>query len=95
MRESAATKAARYLSQGRVLLTRVGPDRVDALVRGDSAIHAAGYRDGGWSCTCPARTDRCSHLRALRLTTAVDLPRGAPWETAESHRPPSRKETNQ
>ena len=87
MRETAAAKARRYLSEGRVILTRVGPDRVDAFVRGDAAVHASGYRNGEWRCTCPARTDACSHLRSLKLITAVDLPRGAPWETAETHLP--------
>ena len=74
MRENAAAKAQRYLSEGRVVLTQVTPDRVDAMIRGDGAIHTAGYRNGAWNCTCPARTANCSHLRALRLTTVVDLP---------------------
>ena len=81
MRESAAVKAARYLSEGRVILTEVTPNRVDAVVRGDGTTYAAGYRNGAWNCNCPAVSANCAHLRALRLTTAVDLPRGAPWET--------------
>ena len=74
MRENAASKAKRYLTEGRVVITQVVPGRVDAIVRGDGSIHAAGYRSGTWACSCPARTADCSHLRALRLTTAVDLP---------------------
>ena len=74
MRENAATKAGRYLVEGRVVITRVAAGRVDALIRGDGAVYAAGYRNGAWNCDCSARSDACSHLRALRLTTAVDLP---------------------
>ena len=87
MRETAATKARRYLAEGRITLIDVAEFRVSARVRGDGRIYDAGYRNGAWSCTCPARSDACSHLRALRLTTAVDLPRGGPWETAASHLP--------
>lgn len=73
MRESASTKARRYLTEGRISLTDVTPDRVRGLVRGDGAIYKAGYQYGQWTCDCPAVTDQCSHLRALRLITAPDL----------------------
>ena len=73
MRESAATKARRYLVEGRVILTEVTPDRVRGLVRGNGAIYSAGYQYGQWTCDCPAVTAKCCHLIALRLTTAPDL----------------------
>lgn len=82
MRENAAIKARRYLVEGRVIITRVAANRVDAFIRGDGAVYAAGYRNGAWNCDCSARSDACSHLRALRLTTAVDLPPNTAWGEA-------------
>ena len=76
MRENAATKARRYLTEGRVVVTHVSQGRVDASIRGDGIIHLATFRTGCWSCTCEVRTDQCSHLIALRLCTAPDLPAG-------------------
>lgn len=77
MRESAATKARRYLAEGRVTLIDVSTTRVRALVRGDGQIYAAGYVYGNWSCDCPTPTTQCSHLIALRLITAPDMPSGS------------------
>lgn len=73
MRESATSKAKRYLSEGRVTIVDVKPDRVSALIRGDGHIYASGYTNGRWTCDCMAVTDRCSHLYALRLVTAPDF----------------------
>jgi len=70
-RESAETKARRYLVEGRVILTRVEPGRVDAHVRGDGAVWHITYRRGGWHCPCPAH-GRCAHLLAIGLVTAPD-----------------------
>ncbi len=72
MRESAAIKARRYLAEGRVTITDVRSDKVVAVVRGDGAHYDAGYAHGQWTCDCPAVTDRCSHLYALRLVTCPD-----------------------
>ncbi len=69
--ESATTKAKRYLAEGRVIVSRVEPGRVDATVRGDAALWRVTYRHGGWNCPCPARS-RCAHLLALGLITAPD-----------------------
>ena len=74
MRENAAAKGRRYLTEGRVVLTHVSAGQVSASIRGDGTIHLASYRNGLWSCTCEARTPNCSHLVALRLCTAPDLP---------------------
>ncbi len=74
-RENAAAKARRYLTEGRVVLTRVTPSSVKAIVRGDGATYTSIYRAGQWSCSCPARTDQCSHLRAVRLVTAPEVTR--------------------
>ena len=75
-RESRRVKAIRYVSEGRVILTAVSPGKVRASVRGDSGtIYRAGFQLGAWDCECPVRTDACSHLIALRLVTAPEVPR--------------------
>lgn len=70
-RESAERKARRYLTEGRITIVRVAGDDVRALARGDGVIYRCGHVPGprGWFCTCPARSDRCAHLQALRLVT--------------------------
>lgn len=73
MRENAATKARRYLTEGRLIVTYVNRDRVRAVCRGDGAVHRLGFEHGTWTCTCEVRTDACSHLRALRHVVAIDL----------------------
>ena len=72
MRENAATKARRYLTEGRVILTEVSPRTINALVRGDGICHAVVWHPDTWFCTCEAR-GTCSHLIAVRLVVAVDL----------------------
>lgn len=72
-RPSAATKARTYLTEGRVVITSCTADTVTAVVRGVGHLWHPTYADGTWSCDCPARTDQCCHLQALRLVTAPDL----------------------
>ena len=67
MRENAATKAARYLAEGRLAVVEVGPGVVRAYCRGDGRMYRLGWWRGRWGCSCPALTDRCAHLLALRL----------------------------
>ena len=68
-REDAATKARRYLSEGRVIVTRVSGRDVHAVVRGDSAeLYTVTHRSGSWTCDCPA-LGRCSHAQAVMLVT--------------------------
>ena len=72
-RESTTAKAARYLVEGRLIVSHVQRGGVSATCRGDGTIYELGWRPAsGWSCTCPAR-GRCSHLIALGHVTAVDL----------------------
>lgn len=73
VRESAPVKARRYLTEGRVIVSRVSSSLVVASCRGDGAIHRVTYTAGMWRCTCPVRTDQCAHLLAVRLVVAVDL----------------------
>lgn len=68
-RESADAKAKRYLTEGRVIVTRVQPGHIDAAVRGDGAVWPVTYRRGSWLCRCPAQ-GRCCHLLAVGLVTA-------------------------
>jgi uncharacterized Zn finger protein len=78
VRENAAVKARRLLTEGRVTITRVDGRDVEAVVRGDSAMsYTVRHADGSWTCTpCPAR-GRCSHTMAIMLVTQ---PR--PWRPA-------------
>ncbi len=71
-RESAATKARRYLTEGRVVIVHVERGRATAVVRGDGHLHHVTVHGAAWSCTCAAR-GRCSHQLAVGLVTAVDL----------------------
>lgn len=72
-RENAASKARRYLAEGRIVVERVDARSVVAVARGDGERHHVTWRrSGGWSCTCPAR-GRCCHLQAVGLVVAVDL----------------------
>ncbi|MDQ7910780.1 hypothetical protein RB614_40445 [Phytohabitans sp. ZYX-F-186] len=73
-RESAASKAARYLAEGRLVVLRVVPGEVDATCRGDGAVYQVTYRRGLWHCTCDAR-GRCSHKLALGLVVAPSTER--------------------
>jgi hypothetical protein len=72
-RETVETKARRYLAEGRLSVVLVVDDEIEATCRGDGAVYLAGWH-GAWHCSCPARTDRCAHLAALRLVTTAHRP---------------------
>lgn len=74
MRESAFLKARRYLAEGRLTITAVGPNMVAGTCRGDGQVYQLGWA-GRWYCNCPALTPHCAHLLAARLVTLT--PRGA------------------
>jgi uncharacterized Zn finger protein len=76
-RETIAGKAGRYLTEGRVVVTGVLGDTVTAVCQGETGAYDLGYTPGrGWWCTCPVRTDKCSHLAALMLVTVRRAGRG-------------------
>jgi hypothetical protein len=76
VRENAAAKARRYLSEGRLIVERVDRHGVVATCRGDGALHRCRWEPStGWWCSCPAR-GRCSHLLALGAVVAVDMAGG-------------------
>lgn len=69
MRESAATKARRYLAEGRLIVRRVDGPYALAFCRGDGVMHRIEQHHDVGICSCPAR-GRCAHLLALGLVTA-------------------------
>jgi hypothetical protein len=73
-RENAEAKARRLLGEARLTVLAVERDRISARCRGDSgSVYWCGWSPAGWWCRCEARTPWCSHLRALRLVTLVDV----------------------
>lgn len=72
-RETARAKADRILLEGRLVILEAGRYGVAARIRGEGVIHTARYQFGTWTCTCPVRSDQCSHLIALRRVVAVDM----------------------
>jgi uncharacterized Zn finger protein len=69
MRENAAAKGGRYVSEGRLLVDHVVNGEIRARCKGDGAIYRLGYRNGKRWCDCPA-PGRCSHLYGLGLVAA-------------------------
>jgi uncharacterized Zn finger protein len=70
VRENADAKGRRYLAEGRLIVDHISGGTVSASCRGDGEIHRCGHDDARqWWCTCPARSDHCAHLVALRLVT--------------------------
>jgi uncharacterized Zn finger protein len=70
MREDAATKARRLLSEGRVTLRSLVDVEIRADVRGDSArVYSVRWSPAGWECPCDAMAARCSHVHAVQLIT--------------------------
>lgn len=71
MREDARAKGRRYLTEGRLLITRVDDAEVRARCRGSDRFYSLGFATDWW-CDCRART-RCAHLVALQ--SVVEVPR--------------------
>ncbi len=68
-RESTESKGRRYLTEGRLTLSLVAGDVVQAACRGSGEVYRCGHDPAaGWHCTCPARRN-CCHLVALQLVT--------------------------
>ena len=70
MRESALAKGKRYLTEGRLVVTRVDGPVIQAVCRGAGEVYELGHDLGRWYCSCPARR-RCAHLEACMVVTAV------------------------
>ncbi len=69
MRETAAVKGTRLLTEGRLIVTAAAAGEFAATVRGSGDVHRVTFGRGGWYCTCPARST-CSHLHAAWLIAA-------------------------
>jgi hypothetical protein len=78
-RESAKTRAMRLLAERRVMIVRVLPTSVRALVRGDSGEIREVTWDSrhGWACSCPA-IGLCAHGHAVASVVVVP-PGSAQW----------------
>ena len=72
-RESAANKARRYLTEGRVTIDTVRSYHVRAVVRGDGAVWRVRVDGLDRTCTCPAQ-GLCAHILAVGLVTAPVQP---------------------
>lgn len=69
-RENAATRAQRLLLEGRVMVRYWGVDRGQAWVRGDSGmVRKVEVQGDEWTCTCPALSQACAHIRAVKAVT--------------------------
>jgi hypothetical protein len=73
MPENSAGRGRRYLAEGRLLVTTVTDRVVVAKCRGDGEIYQLAGDPSGWSCNCPALTENCCHLVALRLVVLRPL----------------------
>lgn len=73
-RENARAKGARYLGEHRLTVLRVDRESVEAECRGGGTVYWLGWKDGRWSCNCPA-LGLCSHLFALQAVTVRELSR--------------------
>lgn len=72
-RENAATRALRLLIEARVMIKRIDDRGVLAEVRGDSgSLRTVTFEIDRWFCDCPARGERCAHVRAVQLVTVPD-----------------------
>jgi hypothetical protein len=68
-------KAKRYAQEpGRVTLSSLTAD-----FHGENANHKISYADGTWQCTCDffSQWGTCSHVMALQLMLANELPKEA------------------
>jgi len=76
MRETAAMKADRLLTSGRVVVVRADGRHIRAIVRGDTeGFHTVEHGGGRWTCSCShAPYGLCSHKRAVQLVTAPVQP---------------------
>ena len=72
-RESVEAKARRYLAEGRLEVVLVADDEIEATCRGATGDYLLGWH-GAWHCSCPAYTEGCAHLVALRLVTTAYRP---------------------
>jgi len=68
-RSSLTERALQLIADGRLVVTLVDGEQVQATVRGTDTTHLVGYRRGGWYCDCQAAryNQRCTPLAAVQL----------------------------
>ena len=77
-RESAAMKARRLLTEGRVVVVAARGRMVQSCVRGDSGtFHEVRHEGGYWTCSCE-NPRICSHIQATQFVTAPVRPGAQP-----------------
>jgi len=74
VRERIDAKGGRYLVEARVRVLHCDEDNgvIEAEVRGDSRLYSTGRDAEGWYCSCAARVQDCSHVRALRPISVLE-----------------------
>lgn len=71
-RENAQARAVRFLATDRVMIRCVDERGVLAHVRGDSGhVRTVIFKFGAWSCDCPARSENCAHVIAVKNVVVV------------------------
>lgn len=76
MRENKQAKAARLLTERRVIVVEAHGRYVSGWVRGDTGTYQVVHEAGMWSCPCDCR-QICSHVIALQMITET-IKLGAP-----------------
>lgn len=82
-RENATSKGRRYLSEGRLVVERVGPEGVAATCRGNGALYRLGWDRGAWWCDLSCTVRRLRPPAGAAPVTAPDLDDGG-WGTDPS-----------
>jgi predicted nucleic acid-binding Zn finger protein len=65
--ESVATKADRYLTEGRVIVLSLSQNKGEFEVQGSETYSLTAVP---WTCTCPARVEECAHILACKKITS-------------------------
>ena len=69
MAESVATKADRYLTEGRVRVLFLDNNKAEFEVAGSDKYSVKAMP---WTCNCPARVLECAHIVACQKITSFD-----------------------
>ena len=64
--ETIQEKATRLLATGRLTVRSLTVATIVATIEGDHDTYTLGCNPGGWYCSCPTPTPRCSHIAALK-----------------------------
>jgi uncharacterized Zn finger protein len=78
VRESARTKATRYLGEARVRILSCDEDggTLSAEVRGNGRVYVVAREKDSWACSCAARSEDCAHVLACKHVTVFEPRQG-------------------